>query len=176
MMKVKTLGEIMIPLEEYSHINHRATLREASEAFIKAQITDKAGRKSLPRKLLVFDDIHQLVGFVRRRHILLGLEPPFLANRSLIYREGLFDMDVDPNLTEMFYEKIISGMREKADAPVTYVREPIVRWLNYDDHIAKGIFEIVRHDVSLMPIVKGEKVVGVVRTVDLFSEVYEFFK
>jgi len=42
------------------------------------------GRYSLPRVILVTDQKGQLVGHVRRRDILRGLEPSFLAGETMV--------------------------------------------------------------------------------------------
>ena len=68
----------MIPLEHYPHIPYWFTLRQAMAEMESSQL-EFEGRKSLPRGLLVFDERYQLLGMVRRRDILWGLEPDFLA-------------------------------------------------------------------------------------------------
>ena len=174
-MEMKTMGELMIPLEQYPHINHRATLREAIEVIIKMQL-DHEGVKSLPRMLLVFDDINQLVGLLRRRDILAGLEPETQTTQTASYQRRLFDVAPDPNLAEIFFEKSVASLREMASRPVTDVMIPPIVWVEYGDHLSKGMFEIVSNDVSLLPVIRDKRVVGVVRTVDLLREVHRLIK
>ncbi len=175
-MKIKTMGDIMLPLEEYPFINHRDTLLTAIEELDKSQMLDNDGRCSMPRVLLVFDDINQLVGTVRRRDILRGLEPKFLSGRPMTYREKLFDVAPDPNLTEIFSERIVGGMRERVKLPVTEVMAPVEMWVDYEDRLGKAIYEMVGRDIHLLPVIKGDRVVGVVRTVDLLSEIHRLIK
>ncbi|HKJ93531.1 MAG TPA: hypothetical protein VJ957_10195, partial [Longimicrobiales bacterium] len=95
----KRVRDVMIAIAAYPSIRDRATLREAAAAMEAAHL-EVNGRRSLPRALVVFDQINVMVGTVRRRDLLRGLEPKFLLDRPLEYRRKLFDVAVDPNLTE----------------------------------------------------------------------------
>ena len=66
MIRVKTAGEIMIPLEDYPCVSLQATLRQIIGTMEKWQLVCN-GRKSLPRVVLVFDEAKELLGIVRRR-------------------------------------------------------------------------------------------------------------
>lgn len=170
--EMKTIGEIMVPLEQYPSVRDNATLKEAIAVIESAQI-EMGQRKSLPRGLLVFDEIGVFVGYVRRRDIMRGLEPRFLVSRPLDYRKKLFDVPIDPNLSEVSYDHLVKGIREQSNLPVSDVMRPIEAMLDADDHLMKAVYEMVSLDVSPIPVLKDGKVVGVVRTVDVFHELAE---
>jgi len=159
----------MIPVERYPSVRDRATLREAVQVIETAQL-EVALRKSLPRVLLVFDEIEVLVGYVRRRDIMRGLEPKFLVSQPLAYRKKLFDVAVDPNLSELSYDRVVRGLREQAERPVSDVMQPIETIINADDHVMKAVYEMVSLDLTLIPVVDGGRLVGVIRSVDVFRE------
>ena len=71
--EMKTIGEIMVPLEQYPCVRDNTTLREAIDAIESAQIEVRQ-RKSLPRGLMVYDEIGVFVGFraKARHHARLG--------------------------------------------------------------------------------------------------------
>ena len=48
--------------------------------------------------------------------------------------------------------------------------QPIVATINHDDHLMKAVSEFVQYDLALLPVLKDDKVVGVVRTVGVFEE------
>jgi len=167
--------DFMIPAERYPSVRDHATLREAVAVIESAQLEVEL-RKSLPRALLVFDGIDVLVGTVRRRDILRGLEPRFLVSTPLEYRRKLFDVAVDPNLAELSFDRVIQGIREQADRPVTDVMQPIESILSADDHLMKAVYEMVSYDLTLIPVVDGKDLVGVVRSVDAFHQVARLLK
>ena len=169
MGEMKTVGEIMVPLDQYPCVRDNTPLREAVEVIESAQIEIRQ-RKSLPRGVLVYDEIGVFVGFARRRDIMTGLEPKFLVSRPLEYRKKLFDVAVDPNLSELSWDHLVKGIREQGERPIREVMRPIVAILEADDHVIKAVYEMVTLDVSPIPVLKNGQVVGVVRTVDVFHE------
>ncbi|MDH4045020.1 MAG: CBS domain-containing protein [Gemmatimonadota bacterium] len=175
MDSVKRVRDVMIPLEQYPAVRDTATLREAVDVMKTAEI-EVDRRKSLPRVLLVFDAIEVLVGYVRRRDIMRGLEPKYLVVQPLEYRKKLFDVAVDPNLSELSYDRVITGIREQASRPVSDVMQPIEAVLQADDHIMKAIYEMVSQDLTLIPVVDGKQLVGVVRSVELFHELVQVLR
>jgi len=172
-MEVKRAGDLMIPLDEYPHIPYWFTLRQTI-AELENAVLEYQGRRSLPRAVLVFDEKYQLMGTARRRDILRGLEPEFLTQRTLAARKQLFNVQVDPNLSELSYERLLEDIRKQAERPVSQVMQPVVASVDFEDHMIKVIYEMVEHNLSLLPVMKDNKVVGVVRTVDLIHEVARF--
>ncbi len=169
-MKKVHAGDIMIPMDEYPHIPYWFTLRQAMVEMEGSEL-ERNGRKSLPRVVLVFNEKYELLGMVRRRDILRGLEPEFLSQKPLSYRRKLFDVKVDPNLSELSFDNVIAGVRERAERPVSDIMIPIEATVDYEDHIVKVIYEMNLHNLSILPVLKDDKVVGVVRTVDIFHEI-----
>jgi len=169
-MEAKRAGEIMIPLDRYPHIPHWYTLRQAI-AELRASQLEVQGRLSLPRAVLVFNKTYELLGIVRRRDILRGLEPRFLVGESREYERRLFDVQIDPNLSDFSSDAMIREIRAQAERPVSDVMVPIAATVHSDDHIMKVVHEMVKNDLSLIPVLKNGRVVGVVRSVDLLNEI-----
>ena len=169
-MEPKRAGEIMIPLDKYPHIPYWFTLRQAMAEMEKTQI-DIAGRKSLPRRVLVFDESYKLLGIVRRRDILRGLEPQFLTPTATKHPKKLFDVEVDPNLFMLSFDKVIEIIRERAERPVSEVMTPITITVDAKDNVMKVVNDMVSHNLSVLPVLEDGKVVGVVRTVDVFHRI-----
>ncbi|MGD2215203.1 MAG: CBS domain-containing protein [Gemmatimonadales bacterium] len=172
---MRRVREVMIPVEEYPSVRDNATLREAIVTIEEAQLEVEL-RKSLPRVLLVFDEINVLVGTVRRRDIMRGLEPKYLLSKPLEYKKKLFDIDVDPNLAELSYDRVVRGIREQANRPVSDVMQPIVTILDAEDHVMKAVQAMVALDVNLIPVLQEGKLVGVVRSVDVFHDLAQLVR
>jgi CBS domain-containing protein len=172
-MMDKLAKEIMVPFEEYPCIPDTLTLRDAIKEMA-VQIVKK-NQPSLPRVALVFDDsLRDLRGMLRRRDIMRGLEPSFLGGGSLDYRQKLFDVEIDSNLSELSHDKIVAGMRKRAEGLVRDFMTPIIATISDQDHMMKAIREMVSKNVSLLPVLRGGSVVGVVRSVDVLSEIALF--
>jgi len=172
---VKRIREIMIPVAHYPSVRDNATLRDAIAVMEGAELEVDL-RKSLPRVILVFDGIDVLVGYIRRRDIMRGLEPSFLVSEPLEYRQKLFDVSVDPNLMELSYDRAVKGIQSQADRPVSDVMQPLEAILDADDHVMKAVYEMVSLNVSLIPVLHEGNLVGVVRSVDVFRELADLLR
>ena len=174
---MRRVREMMIPLDEYPWVRIHDTLKYAVRVMEEARL-EVGRRASLPRVLLVFDHNDDLVGIVRRRDIMRGLEPDFLVNQPLEYRVKFFEVGVDPHLSELSPElskevdldRVVKGLRDQGSRPVGDVVRPISTSLGPDDQIMKAVYEMVSLNESLIPVVEDERVIGVVRSVDVFHE------
>jgi len=176
---VKRVRDIMIPLDKYPWIKLSDTLRDAVRVMKDAHL-EVGRRASLPRVVLVFDHHEELVGIVRRRDIMRGLEPDFLGTQPLDYQVTFFDVGIDPHLTELSedfsLERVVKGLREQSGRPISDVMRPISTTLKPDDPIMKAVYEMVSLNESLIAVVEGEEVLGVVRSVDLLHELAELLQ
>ena len=171
-MPTRRVGEIMIPIDQYPSVQDTATLREAIRVMEDAELEVDL-RKSLPRVLLVFDAIGVMVGYVRRRDILRGLEPSSLLARPLDYRKKPFEVGLDPNLPELAFDRVVNSIIKQADRPVTDVMQPNEILIDADDHCVKAMYEMVAWDLSHLPVISRGELVGVVRSVDIFHELVQ---
>jgi CBS-domain-containing membrane protein len=169
-MNTKTAGDIMIPLDQYPHIPYWFTLRQAI-AELEKSVLEINGRQSLPRGLLVFDEKYQLMGVARRRDILRGLEPKFLGKREHRHERVMFEVDIDPNLADLSFGREVEVLREQSQRQIGEVMTPIAATADYADSLTKVIATMLSHDLTMLPVTKDGKVVGVVRSVDVFHEV-----
>ncbi len=168
-MYEKLVEDIMVPLEEYPCIPETLTLCGAIREM-SVQILRKK-QATLPRMALVFDEsFSKLLGVLRRRDIMRGFEPRFMLSGSFEYQRKLFNVEIDPNLAELSHDKTVAGIRKRAQRLVGNYMIPIKATINHDDHIMKAIYEMVNQDTSLLPVIKNDSVIGVVRSVDLLSE------
>jgi len=171
--RIKRVREMMIPLDDYPWVRIDDTLKYAVRVIEEAHL--QVGRRaSLPRVLLVFDHDDDLVGIVRRRDIMRGLEPNFLVNQPLEQRVKFFDVGVDHHLSELSagldFQKVVKGLRDQSSRPVGDVLRPIHATLGPEDQIMKAVYEMVSLNESLVPVMEEERVIGVLRSVDVFHE------
>lgn len=160
----------MVPLEEYPHAAPTDSLRTAAQMLVKAQIAAGKGRVSMPRVVLVFDD-NKLVGAVRRRDILKGLEIDLLEGLDEV-ADVHIKTDVDPNLAEVLSPDNLEHWRQRFDRPVSEVMQAIDSKVEAGDSLTKIIYELVGADTHMTIVVDDGEAAGVVRTVDVLRHVY----
>lgn len=169
-MEIKRAGEIMVSLDKYPHIPYWFTLRQAMAEMEHAEF-EINGSNCPPRVLLVFDEKYQLLGTVRRRDIFRGLEPDFLSSLLMDERKRLFDAKADPNLKQVSLDKLMKSIMERVKRPVSDIMRIVKVTADYEDYIIKVIYEMVDNNITVVPVLKNNQVVGVVRSEDVFHEV-----
>lgn len=168
-MPFKRVGDIMIPLDNYPHLPHWFTLRQALAELKGAQY--KVGSQvGAPRRALVFDEAYRLVGQLRRRDILRGMEPRYLSKDRLHVKFQEIEVRPDPDLFELSFDQTVKGLRERSERKISEVMQPIEATLEFEDTWIKAVVGFVEHDLSLIPVMRDGKVAGVVNTVGLFHE------
>ena len=157
----KTAKDLMIPLADYPHIPYWFTLRQAMAIVREAAI--KFEGQFEPRAVLVFDEKYQLMGILTLRDIIIGLEPKFLQETSLI--------KMDPSLTVLLGDFLGPKMKEQSQKQVSEVMSPIKVTVNAEDPITKPLYLMIKENVGLIPVMQGGKVAGMLRLSDLFGEI-----
>ena len=161
MSDTKRVKELMIPLEDYPHIPYWFTLRQAMAIIREAAIKFEGAFE--PRAVLVFDEKYQLMGILTLRDIIRGLEPRFMHETGLV--------KMDPNLAVLMGDLFGPGLREASQKPVSEVMSPIRIKTEGDDSIAKALFLMIQEKVGLMPVKQDNKVAGMIRLSDIFTEI-----
>ena len=162
--------DIMIHLDRYPHVPHWFSLRQAIIEMEKTQF-EVDGRKSLPRVVLVFDEEYRLMGLVRRRDILRGLGPD--AMQEFRERAGEMDPGIKRDLRPPHAagQATLAEIRRRAERPVSEVMIPIRVTLAYDVPLMEIADFMATNDVSVVPIVKDGKIVGMVRSTDVLHRI-----
>ena len=81
-----------------------------------------------------------------------------------------FEVEADPNLLELSYDRQIKKILEQSEVRVSEVMQSIDTTLDYEDSIIKAMAEFVEHEVSLIPVLREGKVAGIVNTVCVAHE------
>lgn len=164
-MKQMIAEDAMVPLDSYPHMPYWFTLRQAIVEMEKGEL-ERDGRKSLPRFVLIFDEQYQLMGLLRRRDVFRGLEPDYLEKTT-----AKTMVDDNSDFSELSRVDDIDGLRTRAETPVSAVMQPIKATVNYNDSLLQVVNLMVHHDMSVLPVMKNDSVIGVVRSVDVFREI-----
>ncbi len=172
-MDIRCARELMIPIEKYPTVSADMKISEAIAQFLDGSHDIEAddGRRSVPRVLLVIGAGRELLGILRRRDIMRGLEPGFLRSEPQDSRKRIFPVRADPDLAELSYDRLLAPMKARVGRPITDVMQPIQVTVREDDHLFKIIDAMVDSNVSLVPVLKEGRVTGAVRSVDVLGEV-----
>jgi predicted transcriptional regulator len=87
------------------------------------------------------------------------------------HRKQLFEVEADADLAELSQGKIQKAIQEQAEQPVSEVMQPIVGTVDFTDHLTKVVYKMIGQDQTLLPVMREDRIVGVVRSVDVFHEI-----
>jgi Mg/Co/Ni transporter MgtE len=167
MSNAKKVKDLMVEITEYPHIPYWLSVREA--IFLVRSTYDEKSGLGIHRMVLVFDEKYQLLGVLTLEKLLIGIEPKFLRKNEKSPFQGLADSDY-AGLSALLEGTFAEGCKEEAKKPVSEIMMPIKAKVDVSFSIAKAAFIMIQADVSLIPVMEGEIVRGVLRMSDVFNE------
>jgi CBS domain-containing protein len=182
-MEDMVVKDIMIPLDEYATVPEDATLYQAIMALEEAQLDlDRTRYKYLHRAVLVIDGNRKVVGKVSQLDALSALEPKYanMGDTRAISRAGfstefLKDMIATHALWALPIEQICAEAAHRKVKEIMYTPTE-GEYIDENASIPEAVHHlIVGHHHSLI-VTRGEEIVGVLRTSDVFAEVFQVMK
>ncbi len=167
MSNAKKVKDLMVKITEYPHIPYWLSVWDAI-AMIHSTYDETAGLGE-QRMVLVFDEKYQLQGTLTLKNLLVGIEPRFLRKDEKSPYQGLSDEDYVA-LSALAEGTFTERCKEEAAKPVSEVMTPIRATVDLNDSAAKAAFVMLQGDVSLVPVMEGDRVAGVLRMSDVFNE------
>jgi CBS-domain-containing membrane protein len=147
----KKVKDLVIPLSDYPHMPYWGTLREA---IAQLNVAYETGHHTV----LVFDEAYKLVGMLLQKDMLKGLEPKFAKH----YEDGV------PILWDDLLE---SGSETQLARPIKEFMSQATATIDAEDSILKASHIMLNEDAYLLPVMEGDKLIGVVRMGDVFHEI-----
>lgn len=167
MSNTKKVKELMVKITEYPHIPYWLSVRDAI-SMIHSTYGDTPGPGEIPL-VLVFDEKYQLRGMLTLENLLTGIEPRFLRKDEKSRYQGLTHKDY-AGLSALVEGTFSEKCKEEARKPVSEVMTPIRATVQVNNSVCKAAFIMLQADVNLLPVMDGEKIAGVLRMSDVFTE------
>lgn len=158
----KKVKEIMVPIEDYSTISENATIYDAIK--ILQQSFHRDGKAWYGhRSVIVLGEDGSLTGI--------------LTLRGLLKAVGLRELDEDINIkSESWGWYFTHKLRKESKMQVKDVMRPLaLATVNTDTDIASAAITLLRHQVNSLPVLKDGKPVGILRTLDIFRVIGQYF-
>jgi CBS domain-containing protein len=161
-MQNKRAADIMVPIKSYVTIGEEATLYEAIKV-LQGAMHSEGGAWHGYRSVLVLGKDEQLVGI--------------LTMRGLLRAAGFKSLDDDPEIkAESWGWYYVNQLREGTRVRVRDVMRPLEL---YTVDAGAPVWEValafLRHRVNSLPVMQNGKPVGIVRVIDIFMIMDEYF-
>jgi CBS domain-containing protein len=173
--------ELMIPLAEYATVSEDGTLYDAVVALEEAQKSLDATRQK-HRAVLVLDKNGRVVGKLDLWTVLWAIEPRYklMGNLRETSRYG-FSPEFLRSMIDSYdlWRKPLEGIcRKAAEKKVKEIMQAPTEgeYVAEDASLDTAIHLLVMgHHQSLL-VTRGEKIVGILRLIDVFNRICEFIK
>lgn len=175
--------DLMVPLDEYVTVSKETTLYEAVEVLEDAmERLDRTRYAYLHRAILVYDENKKIVGKISQWDVLKALEPRYskMGDMKRISSAG-FSLDFLKSLMERYSlcDKSFADLCNKA--ATIKVKEFMYtpgedEYVEEETSLCEALHQFVMcHHQSLL-VARDKEIVGVLRLVDLFKEVFQMMK
>jgi CBS domain-containing protein len=163
-MNGKLVKEILVPISDYPNIGDGASVKDA---FLILKNNFEKGKGY--RSILVLDERNQLKGVLSLADLIKAVEPQFLKVTKPDAYQGI---SVGyPALSLIWQELFSEECKEEAKKPVKEVMAPVQATVTLEDPIAKAAYLLIMTNSRVLPVLDKDKVIGVVRLVDVFKEI-----
>ena len=180
-MKSKLVKELMVPLAEYAVVSEDANLFEAVLALEKAQAEYEKSHYT-HRAILVRSASGKITGKLSQLDVLMGLEPKYkqIGEMKSISNLG-FSADFLKNLLSQyrFWDDPMGAICNKAQK--IKVKEIMYapaagEYVDESATLDQAIHQLVMGKHQSLLVTRNGDIVGILRLVDVFREVFEQIK
>jgi len=172
-MNTILVKDLMVPLDEYPTVREDETLLDAVHALENAQ---KILREGSPphRAVLVIDNNGNVIGKIGQLAFLKALEPGYnsLGDLQLLSKSGLSSELIEVMKDNFnFWNDSLENICVRAKTiRVKEAMHPFSESVEEQATLTEAIHEIIMGQTLSLLVRKGDKITGILRLSDLFSE------
>ncbi|MDP2210193.1 MAG: CBS domain-containing protein [Candidatus Aquicultor sp.] len=164
MLVIRKTKNLMVDVDKYPHIPSDISLKQAIE-IVKDSMLE--GQFCFQPMIALVMDNNRLVGTLRLRDILQGLEPNFM--KTATSAQGFSGDTLE--LAAIWDTLFDTESKELVEKPVREVMRPVKVYVEPEDPIVKAAYLMIHNDLMILPVIENKKkLVGLVRMVEVFSE------
>ncbi|MDD3813666.1 MAG: CBS domain-containing protein [Desulfocapsaceae bacterium] len=159
--------DVTIPLDRYPHLNENQTLQDAITEIRSFAVGEKDRiRYSC---LLIVNDRNQLVGRVTLKDLLHGLAPRLVEATKVEKFEG--KSTEFPNLAILMEDSFFTDCRQQSQKKIGEFMSKIPLFMKADFPLFKALAMMLNTENSILPVVDGDQIIGVIRMEEIFAEI-----
>jgi len=167
------VSDVYVKIDDYPNISLDAPIGHA--IYMMHHVLDE---KHKFRSILVLDDDDHLKGYLSLRDLIRAVGPDYLQkqNPDIKGNQPFNYKGINQDLTTLslfWQEGFTLKLHDELKKPVADYMTLIEDQVTLDDPIAKCLSIMLLRDVLILPVVESERVVGVIRLVDLFDRIAE---
>ncbi len=159
--------DFTIPLDRYPHLNENQTLQDAITQIRSFTVGENDRMRY--SCLLVVNDQNQLVGRVTLKDLFHGLAPRLVEATKVEKFEG--KGSEFPNLAILMEDSLFADCKQLSQKKIGEFMGKIPLFIKADTPLLKGLALMLSNDNTPLPVVDNDKIIGVIRLEELFTEI-----
>jgi CBS-domain-containing membrane protein len=178
-MELKSVKELMVPLDRYAVVTENATLLDAILTIDEAQ--KQLDPNVHPhRAVLVKDDSGRIVGKIGQIAFLRALQPHrnMLDDTGKLASAGVSEQVISTVIDHAkFFQDNLSDLCARASGmSVTEAMRPVSESIDENCSLAEAIARMVQWESLSVLVKRKNEVVGLLRLSDVYQEIAEYIK
>jgi CBS domain containing-hemolysin-like protein len=159
--------DLVIPLEDFPHLNETQTLHDAVEELLS--YTCGEFDRIRYAEILIFNDRNQLCGRARLQDILLSLDPRLKEASKVKGFEGKGAGFLD--LVALWEDSFFVECRKWAHIRIKNLMSPIKYTVKGSDPVLKALAIMTNTGNYVLPVVDAGSIIGVIRLKEIFKTI-----
>lgn len=159
--------DLVIPLEDFPHLNENQTLHDAVEVLL-SYTCGEYGRIRYA-ELLILNDRNQLSGRVTLQNILLNLDPRLKEASKVKGFEGKGAGFLD--LIILWEDSFFVECRKWSHILIKDLMSPIKHIVKGNDPVLKALAIMTNTQNLVLPVIDEGRIIGVIRLKEIFKTI-----
>jgi CheY-like chemotaxis protein len=169
----KKVGDVMIPLEDYTIVKEHDTVRTAVQA-LRQSFASKVSTSRLMetghRSVLVFNDAGKMTGLIAITDLLSGMMPAYLSAPMPSTADSI-------RYSPMFWRGMFSrAVKDIADKPVVSLMQSAPEAIDEEDNLMAAAYAMLTNNARRLIVQRKGRTVGIIREQELFFEIEEILR
>lgn len=163
--------DVCVNIDDYPNISLHAPIGHAFNIMHHKQQDDK----NKYRTILVMDDDDHIKGYLSIRDLIRAVGPEYLHKQQPDVKghqpfSGFIDQDLT-SLSLLWQDGFTVKLHEDLSKPVADYMTLMTDMVTQDDPITKCLYIMLFRDVLVLPVLENDKVVAVIRLIDIFDRI-----
>ncbi|RJQ66520.1 MAG: response regulator [Desulfobacteraceae bacterium] len=164
----KKVGEVMIPLAEYTTVKENDSVRVAVQALRDSfayRISTSRLMETGHRSVLVFNAAGEMTGVLAITDLLSGMMPAYLSASRPSMADSI-------RYSPLFWHGMFSrAVKEMGDHPVAALMQPAPQTIDAEANLMEAAYMMLTQNIRRLVVRRAGRMAGIIREQELFFEI-----
>jgi DNA-binding response OmpR family regulator len=169
----KKVGDVMIPLSEYTTVKEKDSVRVAVQALrdsFASKISTSRLMETGHRSVLVFNNAGRMTGVLAITDLLAALMPAYLSAPRPSTADAI-------RYSPMFWHGMFTrAVHQAGELPVADLMQPAPQTIDAEANLMEAAYQMNTQNIRRLVVQRGDQMVGIIREQELFFEIEKILR